>query len=159
MATQRRKVNHTKRKTVDTAARMRAIRCLELKSQGWTESEIAVAVGYASSSGVHAALARELERHSELATHHHRRLMSHQLEQVLKRLNEYADRAKDYEEYLWISDRIAARVADLGKLWNLNLTKDDQAAAVPYVKHILLHHVTEDGSPMLPGPGETYDEG
>jgi hypothetical protein len=158
MATQRRKVNHLPRKTVDTAARMRAIRCLELKAQGWTEAQIAHEVGYASSSGVHAALARELERHSELATHHHRRLMSLQLEQVLKRLNEYADRAPNYEAYLWISDRIAARVAELGRLWNLNLTKDAADAALPYVKRIVLE---ETSGPVLlgPGDGEIVDEG
>jgi len=155
MATMKRKVNHTKRKTVDTAARMRAVRCLELKAQGWTEAEIALEVGYASSSGVHAALARELERHTELLTHHHRRLMSHQYEMQLKRLNEYADKAKDYEEYLWISDRIAARVADLGKLWGLNLTKDEQAAAQPYVKHII---VEDGGLPLQLGPGAIVEE-
>jgi hypothetical protein len=157
MATQKRKVNHRPRKTVDTAARMRAIRCLELKAQGWTLDQIAREVGYASSSGVHGALERELERHSELATHHHRRLMSHQLEMVLKRLNEYADAAESYEAYLWISDRIAARVAELGKLWALNLTSNDPSVNSGYVKHIVLE--LADG-PLQLGPGETtVDEG
>jgi hypothetical protein len=145
-----------KRRAVDVAARLRETRCIELRAQGWTLDQIAAEVGFASSSGVSAALRRGLDRHSELPTHQLRRLMAHQLNTVLKRLNEFAEKAEKWDDYVWISDRIAARVGDLGKLYSLNLTREDAERQAPYQKRIILDE--GPGQPLLPAPGEVDAE-
>jgi hypothetical protein len=141
----------------DSMARQRGIRALELKTKGWTLSQIAQELGYASKSGPSAAIDRELNRWSYSAADTDRRVTALQYDGLVRDAYEDREHCKTLMDRLWYTDRIRGLLADKRKLLGLDLGEDEKRAGIPYRKIIELHHDYAD--PALPPPGEIVDEG
>jgi hypothetical protein len=138
----------------DTAARIRALRAIDLRGKGYTFEAIAIELCYASGSGAFHAIERTLSRQEELAVHQHRALMTRQLDALLRTLYEQLEHCKTEEDRLWVIDRIRGILADKCKVLGLYPSANDPALATGYVKHIVLE--LADG-PLQLGPGGTVD--
>jgi len=142
------------RSGVDTAARQRGIRALELRTRGYSLDQIAEELGYASRSGPAQAIDRELNRWSEEAAATHRRVMARQLDGLIRDQYDQMDRCDKPMDRVWFVDRLRGLLQDKSKLLGLALTPDERNAMTPWVKRIILE---EPGQPLLEA-GEIVEE-
>lgn len=147
----------------DAAARIRAIRAVELVSRGYTYDEIAAEVGYSGRGAAFEAVQRMLDRTQVEAVESLRKLHNMQIKRSLRLVDEKITAGGS--DALWAMDRQIHLLERQAKLNGLDITRDEIMSAMPYQKRILLDESAEytalptpEVSPrqLVAGPATTY---
>jgi len=133
----------------DTAAKIRAIRAVELVSRGYTYDEVASELGYSGRGAAFGAVQRLLDQQQVEAVDNLRKLHNIQIKRSLRLVDAKIEAGGS--DALWAMDRQIHLLERQAKLNGLDITRDEIMSAMPYQKRILLDDSPAE-LPALPTP-------